>query len=990
MPDRESDLLFGLLALELGFVTREQLLECVALWTGEAEGTLRALLAKKARLREDQARAVQGLVEARVARSVAERTRVASRGGETGTEAPPAVRYRLGGEIGRGGLGRVIEAHDAALDRAVALKLALEDLPADLAERFVREARLAARLEHPAIVPVYDFGTLPGPEGRARVYLAMKRIRGRNLEEVLRAVASGDAEARRAWTRGRLLRVFQDVCLGMQFAHDRGVIHRDLKPANVMIGDYGETMIVDWGLAREAGVAERRGGSSVPGRGEEGCPALTLEGDVLGTPAYMSPEQASGRRDAVDARSDVYSLGAILYEILTLHPPVEGASVEDILSLVRSGRIVTPSQRVRAEAASRGAAESRAAGISSTDAAGCSVPSELEAACMRALAVRPEDRFPSARALHDDIALFLEGVRQRERERAGAEEEIGRAREAAERHARLRTEAAAALARARVLGRAARAHEAKDELWATEDRAARLEAEAVEAFAAADGALTLALGHVRDHAEARRLKAELWWTRVLEAEESGREADVRFARRVVEQFNDGAFDALLKGDGALEVSARRYPCRCLLEGRSVLPEELNYRGYHPMSGRALDGRRGAEGLPGLEPRGATMLRVHGPGCRTAPVEGADVWLWRFVEEGRLLVPATPEGPAGPDGSAAAAAAFEPGSPYRPRGPGLWLGRTPVPRSPVPMGSYLLIVAREGFAPLRVPVWVGRCASVAVEPTLFLPDELPEGFVAVAGGPFTWQGDRAIDSSPPARRLDASDVFISRHPVTAAAYAAFLNALPAGDARRHAPRELEGGESFWPGPPWAVPTAEWLAAAPAGLRERARRLTNVPLDWREDWPALGISWEDSVAFCAARTRATGRLFTLPHEVDWEKSARGPDRRVFPMGARIDGRWTNNNHSFPEGPRPCPVQDFPHDESPYGVRGLSGNSHDFALNDPGADMAAWRVHRGGYYTHSGDNSRATARTGFAPRMPAPVNGIRPACLVRLPQSDPVDLG
>ncbi|MCC6741484.1 MAG: SUMF1/EgtB/PvdO family nonheme iron enzyme [Planctomycetia bacterium] len=954
MPDRETDLLFGLLALQLGFVRVEQLLECVAVWTGVGGGSLEEMLRAKAALREDQAKAVRGMVEARVARSGVERTRVApARGGGAG-EAAPAVRYRLMGELGRGGLGRVVEAHDALLDRSVALKLALDDLPADLRERFVREARLAARLEHPAIVPVYDFGEVAGEDGRVRAFLAMKKVKGRDLSQVLALLQAGVPEARREWTRARLLRVFQDVCLGVAFAHDRGVIHRDIKPANVMLGEYGETMVVDWGLAREAGA---KGGGVERGR-EAGAygGGLTLEGDVVGTPAYMSPEQAEGR--GVDHRADVYSLGAVLYEILTGRTPVEGNSVEEMLSLVRSGRIVAPSERVRAALAARPAA------ASTMDASGRPVPPELEALCMKALALRPDDRYRSAREMADEVQLFLEGAKQRERDAALAAAEVARAGEAGERHRRLAREAEAARRRAQEIGKTVPAWADKAELWATEDRAARLEAEAVEAFAEADRALTLALGHVKDHAAARRLKAEMAWERFEAMDAAGNAAEAQLARRVAEQFNDGDLDARLKGDGTLSVRTEAYVCRCLVEGRMVLPEELAYRGYHPFSGRALDGHAGAEGIPEKEPKAPVRMRAHGAECRAAAVAGADVWIWRYEEEGRLMVPVTPtSGPAGPDGGAAAARAFEPGSPFRPRGPGMHLGKTPVERAPLPMGAYLAIVAKDGFEPARVPVLVGRCEDAVQRATLFRPEEIPQGFVVVGGGRFTYQGDRMLSFSPPAQLLETEDLFVARHPVTCGEYAAFLNAIPAEEAARRVPREQTA--PYWPGPPYRVPAGG-----------EGRRIAGVKMDWQEDWPVLGVSWEDSVAFAAWAGAS------IPHEVDWEHAARGRDGRPFPMGRHMDMRWANNSRSFPDGPRPAPVTDFPQDESPYGIRGCAGNANEHCLNDPGQEMSTWRLYRGGFWTHSGDNSRVTYRAGYPPKSVSSANGFRLVRFARLP--------
>ncbi|NUN51020.1 MAG: serine/threonine protein kinase, partial [Candidatus Brocadiae bacterium] len=420
MP-RDPDLLYALLALQLGHLTREQLLDAAAAWLNAPTGSLASHIESRGLLTPAAAAALRSAVEAR------------GRESASAPALPPPSspgRYRLLNELGRGGLGRVVEAWDESLRRGVAIKVLHGRTSPDLEERFAREARLAARLEHPSIVPIHDFGTLEDGEGGRTVFLCMKRIRGRDLEKVLWEVARGPASG--AWTRARLLRVFQDACLGMAFAHDRGVIHRDLKPSNVMLGDYGETLIVDWGLAKELApgairdsaviegepvesalpppgpeAGRRTGDSTTVTGGKRETPAephartlraasdredvrhswganLTFAGDILGTPAYMSPEQAEGRVDEVDARSDIWALGAILYEILATRPPFVGNDVQEVIAAVRGGTVVPPS-------------EARAA-LDGRDP----VPPELDAICLRALARSRDARYQSARALHDD------------------------------------------------------------------------------------------------------------------------------------------------------------------------------------------------------------------------------------------------------------------------------------------------------------------------------------------------------------------------------------------------------------------------------------------------------------------------------------------------------------------------------------------------------------------------------------------------------------
>lgn len=202
-----------------------------------------------------------------------------------------ATKYTFVKELGRGGMGTVYLAEDSELDRLVAIKvLNTPEITADLHKRMVREAQIIARLEHPGIVPVHDVGTLPD----GRIYYAMKYVRGSRLDEY--AVPGAALRDR--------LRKFQAVCDAVAFAHAHGVIHRDLKPQNIMIGSFGEVLVLDWGVAK------------IRNDPRSAAAFQTMEGTVIGTQRYMSPEQARGEIDQLDERSDIYALGAVLYFLL--------------------------------------------------------------------------------------------------------------------------------------------------------------------------------------------------------------------------------------------------------------------------------------------------------------------------------------------------------------------------------------------------------------------------------------------------------------------------------------------------------------------------------------------------------------------------------------------------------------------------------------------------------------------------------------------------
>jgi serine/threonine-protein kinase len=273
-------------------------------------------------------------------------------------------------------MGEVWLAHDSRIDRDIAIKLMRGTSDPDSAARFLREARVQGRLEHPSVVPVHDLGTEPGAP-----FFAMKRLTGTTLADVL---ANRDQIK---WPRRTLLARFVDICLAVEFAHLRGVIHRDLKPANIMLGDFGEAYVLDWGLARIAGESGDDGIVRPSDRvGDSG--GQTEVGAMLGTPGYMPPEQMRG--EAIDARADVFALGCILFEILTGETAIRrDRSLEDTLS----SPCYRPSER-------------------SAD-----VPPELDTIVVRATAASRDDRNPDARAIAYEVQRFLDGDRDLERRR---------------------------------------------------------------------------------------------------------------------------------------------------------------------------------------------------------------------------------------------------------------------------------------------------------------------------------------------------------------------------------------------------------------------------------------------------------------------------------------------------------------------------------------------------------------------------------------------
>jgi serine/threonine-protein kinase len=300
--------------------------------------------------------------------------------------APPPARvkgrYEIDRVLGAGGMGEVYEARDAELDRVVALKTMRSDRRAPhLEARFLREACVQAQLEHPSIVPVFEVDR----DASAGPFFTMRKVSGIPLGEVL-----ADKKHASAFDRHRLLSAFAEVCLAVHAAHTRGVLHRDLKPSNIMLGDFGEVYVLDWGLAKLTPLDDAPSSSRDPERTDsDDVPVVeTVAGSALGTPAYMAPEQLTGN-DALDARADVFSLGAVLFEILTGESLFRDAAVKARLEGTLLAWDARPSARTTERA----------------------IAPELDRICVRATARRAPLRYPSARALHDAVAAFLDGER---------------------------------------------------------------------------------------------------------------------------------------------------------------------------------------------------------------------------------------------------------------------------------------------------------------------------------------------------------------------------------------------------------------------------------------------------------------------------------------------------------------------------------------------------------------------------------------------------
>ncbi len=870
--------------------------------------------------------------------------REAMRDVEADAPPPPDIpRYDIRERIGEGATGVVYRATDKQVGREVAVKVMRESLAAHpkLRDRFEREARIAAQLAHPNLVTIHDAG-----EAGGRPYLVFELVEGRPLAELL---------ARRTLDLKAMVGIVEKVARALGVAHAQGIVHRDLKPGNILVTHAGDPKVGDFGLAHIDGTATGH----------------TRAGTVMGTPLYMAPEQVRGDLGAISPRTDVYALGAILYEMLTGRPPHTGQTAVEIYHKILTDEPVPPRKINR------------------------DVPRDLETITLFALERSPASRYADAGALADDLRRQREGRGTFAQPPSLMKQAIRRVR----RHPAWSALAGGLLAGAVLLGLVLGINRAERQGKITQlsDEAARAEGDgrladaanlyeqlrglapghpvferrAVETRVAAEQAARKQAARrfleegraawktyeelARDELDVRRRRDELKPTiepyQGSEKKQPLWDLERELAR--VQQLQASSYStAVAKYASALAVDPDNRDAKSLLG-------EIYFREFQRMEAAGdLDGALAHERLlktldaetwgKRLEPWGTIEIDTQG--------SGADAWLFRY-EEGRdrRLMPRP--------FSASLARSRAPSSEEAPEHAYALecddynkLGTCPIARTRVPVGSYLVLLHRAGRRDARVAIYVKRDRPEQLNVRLYTEDEIGRDFVHVPAGRFIRE-----NADPTG---DAGDFFIGRREVTCGEYQKFVNDRKhqkIEQAWERTPRKGQHEQMWW----------------------RNGDVITIVSSWRYD-PVLGVSHEDAVAFCGwfterAREAGDAATYRLPTGAEWEKAARGVDGRLYPWGNFFDWSFSKGANSRPDRAAAEPCETFLKDESPYGVRDMAGSVAEYTLD-------VWRenglpVVRGGSLAMGHESGFRCGQRSWVgpPAKPDAATGFR---LVRVP--------
>ena len=700
--------------------------------------------------------------------------------------------------LGIGASSIVHRVYDDILSRFMAMKIVKEEtMTSSLSlNRFVQEAQLTARLQHPGILPVHHLAQ----QEDGRMFFTMPEVQGKTFLEIIRTFHKTEHES----NVRPLIEILRKVCDAVGYAHSQGVIHRDIKPSNIMVGSYGEVWVLDWGLGLEYKKRQPR--------------------SVVGTPMYMSPEQARG--EDLYPTTDVYSIGCLLYYVMTGQTPYKEHGSSEVIRTIIEKSPVSVRKSIKSY---------------------INVDEELIQICEKSMHRSAEARYEDANALRKIIGDWLDGTLKRSKglELVEEAERLISEGKKMRRHALFLQEKAV-----RMLSSlpAWERDTAKLEAWKIEDEAQATSQEVNLIFLKAEQLLHAALTYVPTLQEAHTLLCQ-WY---------------RENHQDAERLSD---------QSAIEKSETKLRAHV-----DSLPYEHSQAQLH---------RSYLKGM------GALSLVTDPP--------GAEVLLHRYEVVNRRKK-----------------ADFV-----------CVLGKTPIKNYPLPMGSYLVIFRKPGHHEVRYPVHIGRQEhwdGMPPDSDSFAPISLPpkgslsENESYVPAGWYWSGGDQNALYSLPLRRIWVPSFIIQKFPVTNSDYIGFLNHLVTSGkehfAFQHVPSENTGtlhakGEMVY-----GLSRHGWFYV----------KKDSTGLLWEEDWPVFKVNFFDAQAYAAYFSERSKKKWHIPNEVQWEKAARGVDKRFFPWGDFMDPAWTCMRLSHSDYQKPQTVHNLAVDISPFGIYGMGGNARE----------------------------------------------------------------
>jgi eukaryotic-like serine/threonine-protein kinase len=791
-------------------------------------------------------------------------------------------RYETVAKLGQGGGGQVIKVLDRDLRREVAMKMLLPahkqgGVPEDVLLRFVKEAQATGQLEHPNIVPVHDLAV----DGNGHIYFTLKYAQGDSLKDVIRGRRDNlqnpeKRHYREMFDALQMVDVLIGICQGVAYAHSKGIIHRDLKPENVMLGHFGEVLVMDWGLAKALGKTQLPMEQTETVADLNTSPMadanMTMEGSVAGTPAYMSPEQANGKISELNEKTDIYSLGAILYEILSGHPPYAGTTAIEVVKKVLAGP-----------------PESLSSGTHGFKP----IPRELKAICDKAMQREPKNRYRSVEAMRDDLQNYLSHRPVSSCPDTLAQRTVKFLRR--NRHLVTTSATSAAAVLLLVLGGwwgvtawRTHSHLKKAEYWLQQARDAKAVApvkvgpndpyrEQMEALARGDLArakradiqkamdeLILVLDAAPKNSAARRLMADGYMEQWRLALGENNTELMRATRAQVEQYapSPSKYTAELDGLGTVDV---------MIDPADAEVYLYSFQSLHPVD-------KQGNSLP---------VRLIPVPVDSSTYKPDDKFMQEEMERAKTDL--------GFFETTHSIFRLEPRTAAR-------VGGGRVQLKDLPPGSYLLLMIAPGRGPVRFPFNLER--GGAVQENVMMPKvpDMPPGFFFIPGGSAWVGGDSANAVSR--RMVRVKPFFMYHDEISMGDYAEFLKAQ-GGAAKSRLPRDF--------GKPLATLGAGG-ALLPADGSDAAKFLLS---------PVRGISYNDVMAYIDWRSQRDRLPYRLPNEWEWESTCRGADGRRYSWGdypgkglAVVTQGYgdTGSNISWK-------WQDYK-DESPAGVHNLAG--------------------------------------------------------------------